>query len=287
MFKVINKLLLGNGIKRLDVEAPEIARSFHAGQFVMAAAQEKSKWIPLTIVEADTRRGIITIIFRETGEAARLLGALQIGDRIFSISGPFGQAAVPRQVGTVVCAATDTGAAQLMPVCRAYSRAENKVIGVLGAKTKSELILETQMRIACHKIILTTEDGSYQRRGTVAEVVKELLRTEKIHLIYSIGELRMLKEISLMTQEAGVRNLIQVHTGISCGRGMCGSCRLKAGGRLVLGCQEGPEFDGHTIDFDYLENRVEHICRHEDQNQNAREKDGGFFKKIFKTEQGS
>lgn len=281
MFKIINKLILGRDIKRLDVEAPDIARTYHPGQFVMVCPEARSKWIPLTIVEADTRRGIITIIVQETGSATRLLGALPIHDEIFSVSGPFGTLSEPRQVGTIVCAASGIGAAQLIPVCRAYGRVGNKVIGVLGASTRAELILETQMRIACHKIFLTTEDGSYQRRGSVAEAVKEVLNAEDAHLVYSIGDVGMMREIAAITAEQKIPNLIQVHTGVSCGRGLCASCRIKVGEKLVMGCEEGPEFDGHAVDFDYLQHRMAHSCSHDSQEPLRRSKGRVFWKTML------
>lgn len=281
IFTIINKQILGKDIKRLDINAPDIVRNFQPGQFVMICAEEGSKWIPLTIVEADTRRGMISVIFKEFGAATRLLGSLPIHEKLFSVSGPFGTIREPKQVGVVVCAATGVSAAQILPICRAYSRAGNKVIGILGAKTKAELILEPQMRIACHSVLLTTEDGSYHRRGTVEEAVREVSAKEAVRLVYSAGEVEMMYQVNRFTQQQKIDSLIQVHAVMSCGRGMCGSCRVKAGKQLVLACEEGPEFDGHKIDFDYLKHRIEHVCEKESGEKGAVERTTGILKKFF------
>lgn len=282
MFKIVSKLLLGKDIKRLDIEATMIAKSYSPGHFVMVCPEENSKWIPLTIMDVDTRRGLISVIFQEHGQTTKVLGAIPINDRVFSISGPFGNIQPPKQVGVVVCVASGIYAAQILPMCRAYSRAENKVIGVLGAKTKSELILESQMRIACHKIMLTTEDGSYQRRGVAEDLVKELVAKEDVRLIYGVGNADMMRNISDIAQSHEIPNLIQVHTVMSCGRGICGSCRVKVDGDLVLSCEDGPEFDGYTMDFDYLKHRMEHVCSHDHASLTKGGKGVGFFKKMFR-----
>ena len=281
MFKIVNRLILGKDIKRLDIEAPSIAQSFSFGQFVMVCPDEGSKWIPLTVVESDTRRGLISVIFKETGLATRNLGSMSIDDKLFSVAGPFGAIKEPKQVGVVVCVATGVSAAQLLPICRAYNRAGNKVIGVIGAVTKAEMILEPQMRITCHKIFLTTEDGSYQQQGKAQDVVKELLSQEDVKLVYSIGDTDMMREVAQMTAKEKIPNLIQVHTVMSCGRGICGSCRVKVNRELALACEEGPEFDGHMMDFEYLRHRMDHTCKHEDQGSIGAQKRAGFFKKIF------
>ncbi|HSV43014.1 MAG TPA: sulfide/dihydroorotate dehydrogenase-like FAD/NAD-binding protein [Candidatus Bathyarchaeia archaeon] len=282
-YKIVNRLILGKEIKRLDIEAPAIARSFRPGQFVMIAPDEGGKWVALTIVESDTRRGIISIIFKESGSATRMLGGLSIQDEIFAVSGPFGFIREVKQLGVVVCVAEDVSAAQILPMCRAYNRAGNKVIGVLGAKSKSELILEPQMRIACHKVVLTTADGSYQRRGSTVEVVRELFEREDVQLVYSVGSVPMMREIARMTSQRQVRNLLQVHTVMSCGRGICGSCRVKVNNQLALACEEGPEFNAHEVDFDYLERRMEHVCSHDPQGT-VTAKAEGLFKKFLQPE---
>lgn len=284
-FRLVNKLLLGNGIKRLDIQAPVVARSFQPGQFVMVCPEDGGKWIPMTIVEANAQRGIISIIFKETGDATRKLGALPINDQIFSITGPFGQVKEPRQVGVVLCVATGVAIAQILPMCRAYSRAGNKVIGIIGARTKAELILEPQMRISCHKVFLTTEDGSYQRRGTAEDMVKEVFAKEDVHLVYSVGNVKMMKQIAWICRQEGIPNLIQVSAVMSCGRGICGSCRVKSGGKLVLSCEEGPEFDSKDFDFDYLLQRMDCACRTSESDvKNGMNAKLGFLKKLFEKE---
>ncbi|MFP4472910.1 MAG: sulfide/dihydroorotate dehydrogenase-like FAD/NAD-binding protein [Candidatus Omnitrophota bacterium] len=267
-YTIVNKQILGEGIKRLEIRAEVIADMVRPGQFVMIAPEEGKKWIPLSVMEADTRRGLISVIIKETGAATSCLGSLPIRDEVFSVSGPFGTVEEPRQVGVVVCAATDISAAQILPMCRAYSRAGNKVIGVLGARTKNELILDPQMRIACHKVVLTTEDGSAHRRGTVTDAVKELCGQDNVQLVYTCGQTEMLREIAEMTRQKKIRNLLQVHTLMSCGRGICGSCRMKVAKQLVLACEDGPEFDAHQVDFSELNHRMQAVCSR-DEHQEA------------------
>lgn len=280
MFKIVNRLILGKDIKRLDIEAPHIAQSFSPGQFVMVCAEEGVKWLALTIMEADSRRGLISLIFNEQGQATKVLGEMPIGSELYSITGPFGSIREPKQRGTVICVATGVSAAQILPICRAYARAGNKVIGVLGAATRSEMILEPQMRIACHKILMTTEDGSYQRRGKAQDVVRELLDQENVGLVYCCGDVAMMNDVAQITAKKKILNLIQVHTVMSCGRGICGSCRVKIDQKLVLACEEGPEFDGHQMDFAYLERRMTHVCKN-DKEDSAMLKKPSFLNKLL------
>jgi len=256
MFRVINKQILAENIKRLDVDVPDIASKARPGQFVIVTATERSERVPLSIIETDPRRGTIALIFHESGFSLRQLGDIPIGEHVFSMLGPLGKPATIGKVGQVVCVATGIGAAQILPVCRAFKEAGNKVIGVIGAKTKKRLMLEAQMRLSCHKIYITTEDGSYEKRGLATDMVRQILGTEEIDLIYAIGSVEMMKEVVRMGSEKNIQVLVNLNPVMLDGTGMCGSCRVKVGGESVLVCVDGPEFDGNAVDFNDLNLRT-------------------------------
>lgn len=256
MFPIANKQILAKDIKRLDVSAEAIARKARPGQFVMAVTEEGGEWIPLSIVEADPVRGLITLIVREVGPATRILGGLSINGEIPSLIGPLGRPLPVEKKGLVVCAASGIGAVQLLPVCRALKEAGNKVIGVIGARTRRQLVLEAQMRISCQKIFIATNDGSYERRGLASEIVKELLDKEPIKHIYTAGPADMMKSIVGMAQAKGIPAGVFVNPVMLCGNGVCGSCRVRVGRETVLACQDGPYFPGSEVDFDELKVRM-------------------------------
>ncbi len=257
MFKIIHKQTLAPDIKRLDVLAGEISRRSRPGQFVMVTPTEITQGIPLTIVDADCNRGIISLIFQETGFSTKALGQLQINHCVFNILGPLGIPAVIEKTGTVVCVATGIGTTQILPICRAHRKIGNKVIGLIGAKTKKLLMLEAQMRLSCHKLLIATDDGSYIKRGLATDLLRELLHQEKIHLVYAVGSVDMMQAVAMMTQERQIPTRVSLQPVMIDSVGICGSCRVKVGGRTVLACVEGPEFDGHRVDFDDLKIRTD------------------------------
>ena len=256
MFPIVNKQILAHDIKRIAVSAELIARKAKPGQFVMVVTEEGGEWIPLSIVETDPARGQITLIIQEIGPATRLLGGLPINGEIPSIIGPLGRPVPIQKKGLVICAASGIGTAQLLPVCRALKEAGNKVIGVIGARTKKQLVLEAQMRIACQKIFIATKDGSYERRGMASELVKELLDKEKIQQIYTVGPADMMKNIVQMAGARAVPVGVLLNPVMLCGNGICGSCRVKVNNETVLACRQGPYFSGDQVDFDDLKVRM-------------------------------
>ena len=175
MFKIVNKLILGTNAKRMDIEAPLIAQHAKAGQYVSVVPEEDDERIPLAIIENDPVKGTITLVFQEVGETTKKLGSLSINESIFSILGPLGTAVPISKKGTVVCVAEGAGVAQIFPVARALKKAGNKVIAVLGVKNRRSLLLESQMRILCNKLIIVTEDGSFDRKGRAADVFRKLI----------------------------------------------------------------------------------------------------------------
>jgi ferredoxin--NADP+ reductase len=261
MYKITNKLILADGIKRLDIHAPELAARVRPGQFVVVTPARDAERIPLTVADHDVRRGLITLIVQETGETTRRLGDTPIGEEIFSILGPLGRPSRLESQKFVICVATGIGAAQILPICRALKEKECKLIGIIGAKTKKKIMLESQMRLTCHKIYITTEDGTYERRGRATDLVRELLDRETVDAVYAIGSVEMMQAVSEMTLAKNIPTRVGLNPVMLDGTGTCGSCRVKIGEEEMLACIEGPEFDGHQVDFDYLNIRMNALNR--------------------------
>ena len=255
-FKITSKQSLGADVKRLDIQAEEIARRIKPGQFVMVTPVERSERIPLSVVDADAARGTISLIFQEVGFTTKQLGALQINENIFNLLGPLGAPPSLEKVGIVVCITTGMGTTQILPICRAHKKIGNKVIGIIGAKTKRNLVLESQLRLTCHKILIATNDGSYIKRGLATDLLRDLLKQEKIHLVHAVGSIDMMEAVCAMTREKNIPTRVSLHPVMVDGTGMCGSCRVKVAGETVLACVEGPEFDGHAVDFEDLKIRM-------------------------------
>jgi ferredoxin--NADP+ reductase len=259
MYEVINKHVLSATIKRLDIKAPDIVERFKPGQFVMVGLHEESEKIPLSIVDVDRNRGYITVLVREAGATTRQLAQMQIRDQFYSILGPLGRPARIEHFGTVACLASGIGAAKILPIAKALKQKENKVLGVIGARTKSEVLLEPQMRVACEKIIITTEDGSYDRKGTAAGALKQWLDGEAVHLVYAVGSIKMMRTVAEMTRERNIPCRVQISPMMLCCTGLCGSCRVVVDDQTVLACIDGPDMDAHKIDFDNLEQRMKSV----------------------------
>jgi len=249
MFHIVNKQILAENVKRIDIHAPDIASKIQPGQFVNVCPEEGDERIPLTVVDADMRRGTISLIFQEIGSTAKKFGNMLIRESVFSILGPLGNPATIEKKGVVVCIATGIGAAQILPICRALKKAGNKVIGIIGASTKRKLMLEPQIRLTCDKIYITTEDGSYERRGLATKILQDLLKQTKVRRVYAIGSAEMMEAVCENTKQKPIETFVQLNPVMVDCMGMCGSCRVRVGGKYVLACIEGLEFDGHQVDF--------------------------------------
>jgi len=255
-FKIINKLVLADAVKRIDITAPNIAKKIQPGQFVSVSAEEDDEHVPLTVTEYDAIKGIISITFPELGDSLKKLGALHIQDSVFSVLGPLGCPAKIEKEGVVVCIATGIGIAQILPICRAYKSKGNKVIGMVGAKTKRSLMLEPQMRLACDKMYVATEDGSYERREKATDTFQKIINNTQVDCVYAIGSVGMMQMVCSITEERGIKTLVKLNPTMADCMGMCGSCRVVVGGKTVLACIDGPEFNGHNVDFDDLTIRM-------------------------------
>jgi ferredoxin--NADP+ reductase len=257
MFLVVHKQVIAKNIKRMDIFAEGIARGVKPGQFVMIRPEERDEAVPLTVVEVDQHKGTITVIFQEAGSTTIRLGALPINESVYAVTGPLGRPAPIRKAGQVICVATGIGVVQALPVCRELRRAGNKVIGVIGAKNKRAIVLEPQMRLTCHKVFIATEDGSFDRRGFAADVVKDLLAEESVRQVFAFGSIEMMEDVCRFAEDRPVEAFVQLNPLMCCGIGRCGSCRIYfKDQRQSLACVDGPIFPGETIDFTLLKDRM-------------------------------
>jgi len=271
MFRVAHKEDLAKDITQIIVEAPQIAKKAKAGQFVAVVIDEKSERVPLTLAGWDSNKGTITLIFQKVGFTTKKLGALNSGGYIQHILGPLGRPSEIKEFGTVICMGGGVGIAEVYPVSRAFKEAGNRVLGIIGARSKELLILEDKMQGICDELFITTDDGSYGSKGLVIEVLKDLLEvveksqhTKFPDLVYCIGPVRMMKAVSELTKAYKIKTIVSLNPIMVDATGMCGSCRCTVGGKTVFGCVDGPDFDGHEVDFDELEKRLKLFKNEED-----------------------
>jgi len=253
LYKILEREDLVPGIHLFKMAAPAVARKAQAGQFVVVRIDERGERIPLTIADWDKAKGTVTIVFMEVGATTARLALLEKGDAITDFVGPLGVPAEIDKYGTVVCVAGGVGAAPVAPIARALKKAGNKVITILGARSQDLLFWEDVLSGVSDRIIVTTDDGSYGRKGVVTEPLKELLESgEKIDRVVAIGPVVMMKFCSLTTAPSGVKTIVSLNPIMVDGTGMCGCCRVSVGGDTRFACVDGPDFDGHKVDWDLL-----------------------------------
>jgi len=253
----------GNRIVKLELLAPEISRQAKPGQFVVLMATEEGERIPLTIVERNPAKETITIILQEAGLTTKLLGALNKGDSLFALVGPLGHATEIKKYGKVALVGGGVGIAEIYPVAAALKEAGNHVISILGARTKELLILEKELRGASSECFVTTDDGSYARKGFTTDVLDELLKKGDISLVYAVGPIPMMRRVSQVSLNYKVKTIVSLNALMVDGTGMCGCCRVAVGGEVKFSCVDGPEFDGHLVDWDELIKRNKIYCQQE------------------------
>ncbi len=263
MFKIIDKKILAKDIIKIVVAAPVVAQKAQAGQFVVVVVDEKGERIPLTLADWDRKAGTVTLIFQGVGFSTKRLGALNIGEKIEHLLGPLGHPTEVKKFHSVICIAGGVGVAEIYPVSRAFKEAGNRIIGIIGFRSKGLVILEDEMRQICDELFIATDDGSYGSQGIVTDILKELLsviekstHTQYPDLVYCIGPVLMMKAVSKLTKDYGIKTIVSLNPIMVDATGMCGSCRCTVGGKTVFGCVDGPDFDGHSIDFDELEKRL-------------------------------
>jgi len=241
-------------ITEFVLNAPEIAKAHKAGQFVIIINGETGERIPLTIADKDAEKGTISILFQEVGASTIQLGTMNEGDMLAHVAGPLGKPTHIEKYGTVVCVGGGVGIAPVHPIAKAMKEAGNNVISILGARTKDLLIYEENMRAASDKVCITTDDGTYCKKGFVTEELKNLIEVEKIKidLVVVIGPPIMMKFVCKVTEPHKIKTFVSLNTIMVDGTGMCGACRVTVGGKTKFVCVDGPEFDGHEVDYDEM-----------------------------------
>lgn len=253
MFRIVAREDLAPVTKLFVIEAPEVARKAQPGQFVIVIVDEHGERIPLTIADYDRQAGTVTIIFQEVGKTTRLLGTKRPGDELFAFVGPLGLPTEIENYGTVLCIGGGVGIAPIYPIARALKAAGNKVISIIGARSKDLLFWEDRMREVSDELIVTTDDGSYGRKALVTVPEKEILESGlPVARIWGIGPAIMMKFVSLTSQPFGVKTLVSLNSIMVDGTGMCGACRVEVAGKTRFVCVDGPEFDGHEVNWDLL-----------------------------------
>lgn len=256
MNKIISKEHFSEKVFKLVIEAPLIAKSRKAGHFVIVRVGEKGERMPLTIAEADSVKGTITLVVQKVGLSSTRLCELNEGDYINDVVGPLGKATHIENFGTVVCAGGGVGVAPMLPIVQALKAAGNRVITVLAGRSKELIILEKEMRASSDEVIIMTDDGSYGKKGLVTEGIEEVIKREKVDKCFAIGPAIMMKFVCLLTKKYEIPTDVSLNTIMVDGTGMCGACRITVGGKTKFVCVDGPEFDGHQVDFDEMLKRM-------------------------------
>lgn len=256
MNKIIRKEQLSEKVFRLEVEAPLIARSRKAGHFVIVRTGPKGERIPLTIASADREHGTITLVVQAVGLSTRTLCALNEGDFITDVVGPLGRATHVERFGTVICAGGGVGIAPMLPIAEALKAAGNRVISILAGRSKELIILENEVRRTSDEVIIMTDDGSYGRKGLITSGIEEVLQREHVDRCVAIGPAIMMKFCCLLTKKYDIPTDVSLNTIMVDGTGMCGACRITVGGKTKFVCVDGPEFDGHQVNFDEMLKRA-------------------------------
>ena len=258
MFAIVKRKEMAQGTVVLnEIMAPKIAAKAKPGQFVMLKATETGERIPLTMAYTDPEKGTIAIIYQVVGKSTALFASLDEGQGFQDVIGPLGKATKIEKLGTVVCVGGGTGVAVMHPITKAMKEAGNHVIAIIGARTKDLLILEEEMKAASHDLRVCTDDGSYGHHGFVTDVLKQTLEAEDVKLVVGIGPVPMMKFVTKMTKDANVKTLVSLNSIMVDGTGMCGCCRVSVGDETRFACVDGPEFDGHLVDFDELSKRLQ------------------------------
>jgi ferredoxin--NADP+ reductase len=265
MYRIIEKEDLSDLVKLFVVEVPHISHSARAGQFVIVLNHEHGERIPLTIADHDPVNGTITLVVQEVGKSTMELCRRQAGDTLFAVAGPLGQPSEIEDYGTVVCVAGGVGIAPIYPIARALKEVGNTVITIAGARTQDLLFWEERLRSVSHELIVCTDDGSYGRKALVTEPLAEVLESRKgeVSRIWTVGPAIMMKFVCRTTKPFNVPTIVSLNAIMCDGTGMCGGCRVRTDEGAIFACVNGPEVDGHKLDWDNFMSRLQYYRNEE------------------------
>ncbi len=252
MYEILNKINLCPDIKEIIINAPAISQKTKPGQFVIIRIDEKGERIPITIADYDREKGTITIIFQEIGKTTQQLGLLNKQDFILDVVGPLGIPSAIEKVGTVVCVGGGVGIAGLYLLLKAFNETGNKTISIIGAKGKEFLFWEKKIESVSLESYITTDNGSYGRKGFVTDELECLLKREKVNLVFAVGPAVMMQAVSEVTKPYKIKTIVSLNSIMVDATGMCGACRVEVGGETKFACVDGPDFDGHKVNFEIL-----------------------------------
>lgn len=258
--------IVAHNIGKMIVEAPYVATHRKAGQFIILRIDEYGERIPLTIADSNADEGTITLYYQIVGKTTKQMSMLNAGQHLQDVAGPLGHPTEIKNYGTVVCIGGGIGIAPVYPISTAMKNAGNRVINIIGARTSDILILEEELRSTGDETIVCTDDGSYGKKAFVTEALKEVVDSENVDLVVAVGPVPMMKAVSEMTRGLNIKTMVSLNTIMIDGTGMCGGCRVTVNGEKQFTCVDGPEFDGHQVDFDELMIRLatykdeEHQC---------------------------
>ncbi|HEY8499764.1 MAG TPA: sulfide/dihydroorotate dehydrogenase-like FAD/NAD-binding protein [Clostridia bacterium] len=272
MYRIVKKKTLNPDVKLMVVDAPFVARKAEPGQFVILRVNENGERIPLTVADYDREKGTVTIIFQEVGKTTRLLGTLEEGEHILDFVGPLGKASHFGEVKKAAVIGGGLGTAIAYPQAKKLHSLGVSVDTIIGFRNKGLIILEEEMRKVSDRLFVATDDGSYGIHGFVSDVLKKLIdEGNKYDLVVAIGPLVMMKVVSNLTKKYGIKTIVSMNPVMIDGTGMCGGCRVSVGGKTMFACVDGPDFDGHEVDFDEAMRRQAMYKKEEKQSLEAHE----------------
>lgn len=266
MYDIVKSEKLTPDVIRLEIQAPHIAKKAKAGQFIMVTPSEHGERIPLTMADFSPEKGTVTIAALEVGKTTKQLGRMKAGDKVFSLVGPLGLPTHLQQYGNVVSIGGGIGLALMYPVVRALKQSGNHTINIIGARNEKLLMYENEIQSVSDEFFVCTDDGSKGHHGFVSDILKKLIaENKKIDLVYAVGPIIMMKVIANITKPYNIHTVVSLNPIMVDGTGMCGSCRVIIDGKTKFGCVDGPEFDGHKVDFDNLTARNKRYIPEEQQ----------------------
>lgn len=256
MYRILDAEFIAPGIKRFVIDVPRIAKKHQAGQFVILRLHERGERIPITIESSDREKGTIRIVVQAVGKTTHELNAMEKGQAILDVVGPLGKPSEIEKYGTVAVLGGGVGTALAYPTTAALKKAGNRILTILGGRSRELVLLENEMREVSDELYVTTDDGSYGEKGLVTDKLRELIGAgEKIQLVLAVGPVPMMKAVADLTREHGIKTIVSLNPIMIDGTGMCGGCRVLVGGKSQFACVDGPEFDAHQVDFGVLMQR--------------------------------